>query len=180
MNLTRKILSSHLTQGKISEMKPGDEIYLKVDHTLTHDINAVMTYLAFEAVGLDRTQVEKSVSYLDHNLLYLDHKTPDDHIYLQSVAKKYGVYVSRPGNGICHAVHVARFGIPGKLSMGGDSHTPHGGAIGMLCIGVGGMDVATAMTGVPMRLKMPEVINVKLTGRLKAGCNPRNVTACQQ
>ena len=175
MNLTRKILSSHLTQGKISEMKPGDEIYLKVDHTLTHDINAVMTYLAFEAVGLDRTQVEKSVSYLDHNLLYLDHKTPDDHIYLQSVAKKYGVYVSRPGNGICHAVHVARFGIPGKLSMGGDSHTPHGGAIGMLCIGVGGMDVATAMTGVPMRLKMPEVINVKLTGKLKAGCNAKDV-----
>ena len=175
MNLTRKILSSHLAQGKISDMKPGDEIYLKVDHTLTHDINAVMTYLAFEAIGLDRTQVEKSVSYLDHNLLYLDHKTPDDHIYLQSAAKKYGVYVSRPGNGICHAVHVARFGVPGKLSMGGDSHTPHGGAIGMLCIGVGGMDVATAMTGVPMRLKMPEVINVKLTGKLKPGCNAKDV-----
>ena len=172
-NLTRKILESHL--AKPSAMNPGDEIYVKVDQTLTHDINAVMTYLAFEAIGLDRTQVETSVSYLDHNLLYLDNKTPDDHIYLQSVAKRYGVHVSRPGNGICHAVHVARFGIPGKLSMGGDSHTPHGGSIGMLCIGVGGMDVATAMTGVPMRLKMPQIIKVNLKGHLKPGCNAKEI-----
>lgn len=173
MNLTRKILNAHLAVP--SAMEPGEEIFLKVDQTLTHDINAVMTYLAFEAIGLEKTQVETSVSYLDHNLLYLDHKTPDDHIYLQSVAKKYGVYVSRPGNGICHAVHMARFGKPGKLSMGGDSHTPHGGAIGMLCIGVGGMDVATAMTGVPMRLKMPQVIRVNLTGKLRPGCNAKEV-----
>lgn len=173
MNLTKKILAAHL--AKPSDMVPGEEIFLKVDQTLTHDINAVMTYLAFEAIGLNRTQVETSVSYLDHNLLYLDNKTPDDHIYLQSVAKRYGVYVSRPGNGICHAVQVARFGAPGKLSMGGDSHTPHGGAIGMLCIGVGGMDVATAMTGVPMRLKMPQVIKVNLTGHLKPGCNAKEV-----
>ena len=172
-NLSRKILEAHL--AKPSEMIPGEEIYLKVDQTLTHDINAVMTYLAFEQIGLDRTQVETSVSYLDHNLLYLDYKTPDDHIYLQSVAKKYGVYVSRPGNGICHAVHVARFGAPGKLSMGGDSHTPHGGSIGMMCIGVGGMDVATAMTGVPMRLKMPQIIRVNLIGKLKAGCSAKDV-----
>ena len=173
MNLTRKILSAHLASP--SDMKPGEEILLKVDQTLTHDINAVMTYLAFEAIGLDRTQVETSVSYLDHNLLYLDNKTPDDHIYLQSAAKHLGVYVSRPGNGICHAVQLARFGKPGKLSMGGDSHTPHGGALGMLCIGVGGMDVATAMTGVPMRLKMPEVIRVNLTGRLRPGVNAKEV-----
>ena len=172
-NLTRKILESHL--AKPSAMNPGDEIYVKVDQTLTHDINAVMTYLAFEPIGLDRTQVETSVSYLDHNLLYLDNKTPDDHIYLQSVAKRYGVHVSRPGNGICHAVHVARFGVPGKLSMGGDSHTPHGGSIGMLCIGVGGMDVATAMTGVPMRLKMPQIIKVNLKGHLKPGCNAKEI-----
>ena len=172
-NLTRKILEAHL--AKPSDMKPGEEIYVKVDQTLTHDINAVMTYLAFEAIGLDRTQVETSVSYLDHNLLYLDNKTPDDHIYLQSVAKRYGVHVSRPGNGICHAVHVARFGVPGKLSMGGDSHTPHGGSIGMLCIGVGGMDVATAMTGVPMRLKMPQIIKVNLKGHLKPGCNAKEI-----
>ncbi len=172
-NLSRKILAAHLAQP--SQMRPGEEIYLKVDQTLTHDINAVMTYLAFEAIGLDRTQVETSVSYLDHNLLYLDHKTPDDHIYLQSAAKKFGVHVSRPGNGICHAVQAARFGVPGKLSMGGDSHTPHGGAMGMMCIGVGGMDVATAMTGLPMRLKMPQIIKVNLTGRLRPGCNAKEV-----
>ena len=173
MNITKKILSTHLAAP--SEMKTGEEILLKVDQTLTHDINAVMTYLAFEQVGLDRIRTECSVSYLDHNLLYLDNKTPDDHIYLQSVAKRYGVHVSRPGNGICHAVQVARFGAPGKLLMGGDSHTPHGGSIGMLCIGVGGMDIATAMTGVPMRLKMPQIIKVNLTGHLQPGCNAKEV-----
>lgn len=171
-SLTRKIIESHYVSGS---MIPGEEVFIKVDQTLTHDINAVMTYLAFEATGLDRRRTECSVSYLDHNLLYVDHKTPDDHIYLQSAAKRFGVYVSRPGNGICHTVHVARFGAPGKISMGGDSHTPHGGSIGMLCIGVGGMDVATAMTGVPMRLKMPRVIQVKLTGRLKPGVNAKEV-----
>lgn len=171
-SLTRKIIESHYVSG---EMIPGEEIFIRVDQTLTHDINAVMTYLAFEAVGLDRIGTECSVSYLDHNLLYVDNKTPDDHSYLQSAAKRFGVHVSRPGNGICHAVHVARFGVPGKVSMGGDSHTPHGGSIGMLCIGVGGMDVATAMTGVPMRLQMPRIVNVKLTGQLPAGCNAKEV-----
>lgn len=171
-SLTRKIIESHFVSG---DMTPGKEIFIKVDQTLTHDINAVMTYLAFEAIGLDRVRTECSVSYLDHNLLYVDNKTPDDHIYLQSAAKKFGVYVSRPGNGICHTVHVSRFGAPGKVSMGGDSHTPHGGAIGMLCIGVGGMDVATAMTGVPMRLTMPRVVRVNLTGKLRPGCNSKEV-----
>ena len=171
-SLTRKIIESHFVSG---DMTPGEEIFIKVDQTLTHDINAVMTYLAFEAIGLDRVRTECSVSYLDHNLLYVDNKTPDDHIYLQSAAKKFGVYVSRPGNGICHTVHVSRFGAPGKISMGGDSHTPHGGAIGMLCIGVGGMDVATAMTGVPMRLTMPRVVRVNLTGKLRPGCNSKEV-----
>ena len=173
MNLIQKILSTHLAEP--SELIPGRELSLKVDQTLTHDINAVMTYLAVEALGIKHTGVETSVSYLDHNLLYLDYKTPDDHIYLQSVAKHLGVHVSRPGNGIMHAVHVARFGAPGKLSMGGDSHTPHGGAIGMLCIGVGGMDVATAMTGLPMSLKMPQVIKVNLTGSLRPGVNAKEV-----
>lgn len=171
-SLTRKIIESHYVSGSIV---PGEEVFIKVDQTLTHDINAVMTYLAFEAIGLDRIRTECSVSYLDHNLLYVDHKTPDDHIYLQSAAKRFGVHVSRPGNGICHTVHAARFGAPGKVSMGGDSHTPHGGSIGMLCIGVGGMDVATAMTGVPMRLKMPRVIKVNLTGELKPGVNAKEV-----
>lgn len=171
-SLTRKIIDSHYVSGSTM---PGEELFIHVDQTLTHDINAVMTYLAFEAIGLDRIGTECSVSYLDHNLLYVDNKTPDDHIYLQSAAKRFGVHVSRPGNGICHTVHVSRFGIPGKISMGGDSHTPHGGSIGMLCIGVGGMDVATAMTGLPMRLSMPRVVKVYLTGELKPGCNAKEV-----
>lgn len=171
-SLTRKIIESHYVKGSLV---PGEEVFLKIDQTLTHDINAVMTYLAFEALELDRVRTECSVSYLDHNLLYVNNMTPDDHIYLQSAAKKFGVYVSRPGNGICHTLHVARFGVPGKISMGGDSHTPHGGSIGMLCIGVGGMDVATAMTGVPMRLKMPRVVQVRLTGNLRPGCNTKEV-----
>ena len=171
-SITSKILHSHLVSGV---MKPGEDIFIHVDQTLTHDINAVMTYLAFEAIGLNRVRTECSVSYLDHNLLYIDYKTPDDHIYLQSAAKRYGVYVSRPGNGICHTVHVSRFGKPGKVSMGGDSHTPHGGSIGMLCIGVGGMDVATAMTGVPMRITMPKVVKVNLTGHLQPGVNAKEV-----
>lgn len=171
-SITRKIIESHYVSGSLV---PGEEVFIKVDQTLTHDINAVMTYLAFEAIGLPRVRTECSVSYLDHNLLYVNNMTPDDHIYLQSVAKKYGVWVSRPGNGICHTVHVARFGKPGRISMGGDSHTPHGGSIGMLCIGVGGMDVATAMTGVPMRLKMPKIVKVHLTGQLKPGVNAKEV-----
>lgn len=170
--LTKKILESHFVRGS---MAPGEELFITVDQTLTHDINAVMTYLAFEAVGLERVRTKCSVSYLDHNLLYVNNMTPDDHIYLQSAARKYGVYLSRPGNGICHALHMARFGKPGALSMGGDSHTPHGGALGMLCIGVGGMDVATAMTGLPMRLTMPRIVQVFLTGRLKAGVNAKEI-----
>ena len=170
--LTGKILEEHFVRGG---MGAGEELFIKVDQTLTHDINAVMTYLAFEAIGLPRVRTECSVSYLDHNLLYINNMTPDDHIYLQSAAKRFGVYLSRPGNGICHAVHLARFGAPGKVSMGGDSHTPHGGAIGMLCIGVGGMDVATAMTGVPMRLKMPRIVKVHLTGELRPGVNAKDV-----
>ena len=171
-SLTRKIIESHLVSGS---MEPGEEILLRVDQTLTHDINAVMTYLAFEALGLDRVRTELSVSNLDHNLLYIDNKTPDDHIYLQSAAKRFGVYVSRPGNGICHAIHTARFAVPGKVLFGGDSHTPHSGAVGMLSIGVGGMDVATAMAGQPMRLVMPKIVQVYLTGSLKPGVNAKDV-----
>lgn len=171
-SLVHKITESHLVSGA---MKPGEEILLRVDQTLTHDINAVMTYLAFEALGLDRVRTELSVSNLDHNLLYIDNKTPDDHIYLQSAAKRFGVYVSRPGNGICHAIHTARFAVPGKVLFGGDSHTPHSGAVGMLSIGVGGMDVATAMAGQPMRLVMPKVVQVYLTGSLRPGVNAKDV-----
>ncbi len=171
-SLTRKIIESHFVSGS---MVPGEEVFIRVDQTLTHDVNAVMTYLAFEAIGIDRTRVKCSVSYLDHNLLYVNSMTPDDHIYLQSVAKRHGVWLSRPGNGICHTVQTSRFAVPGQVLMGGDSHTPHSGAVGMLSIGVGGMDVATAMTGVPMRLKMPKVVKVYLTGRLKPGVNAKEV-----
>jgi aconitate hydratase len=172
-NLIRKIIRNHL--AKPSDMKAGDEIYIKIDQTLTHDITAVMGYLAFEALGIPRVRTEVSVSYLDHNLLYVDSKTPDDHIFLQSIAKKYGVYLSRPGNGICHSVHYARFGIPGKTLMGTDSHTTTGGAIGMLAIGAGGMDVAAAMAGLPLRLRMPKIVGVHLTGRLRPGVGAKDV-----
>ncbi|WP_229769477.1 aconitate hydratase [Pyramidobacter porci] len=172
-NLTQKILAAHLVQP--AKMVPGEEIHIKIDQTLTHDITAVMGYLAFEALGLPRVRTECSVSYLDHNLLYIDYKTPDDHIYLQSIARKYGLYLSRPGNGICHSVHYARFGVSGKTLMGSDSHTTTGGAIGMFAIGAGGMDVAASMAGVPMRLRMPEVIRVTLTGRLRPGVAAKDI-----
>lgn len=173
MNLSQKIIKNHLTQP--AQMIPGEEIYIKMDHTLTHDITAVMAYLAFEALDLPRVRTECSVSYLDHNLLYVDNKTPDDHIFLQSIAKKYGLYLSRPGNGICHSVHFARFGIPGKTIMGSDSHTTSAGAIGMLAIGAGGMDVATAMAGIPFRLKMPKIVRVNLTGKLQPGVAAKDI-----
>ena len=170
-SLTRKIIRSHMVKGS---MVPGEDVFVKVDQTLTHDINAVMTYLGFEQLGIP-TQVKTSVSHLDHNLLYIDFKTPDDHNYLRTIAEKTGVYVSRPGNGICHMVQTSRFATPGELLMGGDSHTPSGGAVGMLSIGVGGMDITTAMAGVPMRLTMPKVVKVNLTGKLKVGVNAKEV-----
>ena len=171
-NMIQKLIASHLVSGT---MNPGDEIYIKIDHTLTHDITAVMAYLAFEALELPKVRTECSVSYLDHNLLQVDSKTPDDHIFLQSIAKKYGLYLSRPGNGICHMIHYFRFGKPGKTLMGTDSHTTTGGALGMLAIGAGGMDVATAMAGLPMRLKMPEVVRVELKGSLNPQCSAKDV-----
>lgn len=172
-NLTRKILREHLARP--SEMNVGEEIEVKVDQTLTHDINAVMCYLAFEGVGVDRVDTEVSVSYLDHNLIYIDNKTPDDHIFLQTLAKRYGIWVSRPGNGIMHSIQMARFGIPGKISLGTDSHTPTGGAIGMFAFGGGGMDGATAMAGLPIRLTMPEVVKVNLIGELRPGVAAKDV-----
>lgn len=172
-NMTRKLISSHLAE--FSEMKVGDEIYVTMDQTLTHDITAVMGYLAFEALGLPRVKTEVSVSYIDHNLLQIDNKTPDDHLYLQSIAEKYGLYLSRAGNGICHSVHYSRFGKPGKTLLGTDSHTTTGGALGMLAIGAGGMDVATAMAGLPVRLKMPAVVQVTLEGRLKPGVASKDI-----
>ncbi len=172
-NLTRKLIESHLTTP--SAMNPGDEIYIKIDQTLTHDITAVMGYLAFEALDIPRVKTEVSVSYIDHNLLYVDNKTPDDHIFLQGIAKKYGIYLSRAGNGICHTVHYSRFGKPGKSLLGTDSHTTSGGALAMLAIGAGGMDVATAMAGLPVRLKMPKVVQIELKGALRPGSAAKDV-----
>ena len=172
-NITQKLIRSHLAQP--AELVPGQEIYLKVDQTLTHDINAVMAYLAFEALELPRVRVEKAVSYIDHNLLQIDNKTPDDHLYLQSLAKKYGIYLSKAGNGICHAIQHARIGKPGAMLLGGDSHTPSCGAIGMLAIGVGGMDIAAALAGFPFRLKMPKIVRVELTGRLRPGTAAKDI-----
>lgn len=166
MNLTEKILKAHLVRG---EMAAGREIVLRIDQTLTQDALGMLAYLAFETLNIPRVRTELSVSYLDHNISYLDFKNPDDHTYLRSMAKRYGLVLSRAGNGICHLLHSSRFAIPGKTIIGCDSHTPTCGAVGMLGIGTGGLDVAAAMAGIPLSLKMPEVINIVLNGRLKPG-----------
>lgn len=171
-NVTRKIIEEHLLSGK---MEAGREIALRIDHTLTHDVTGTQAYLAFETLGIGRVQTELSVSYIDHNLLYADNKNADDHLYLQCIAKKYGIRLSKAGNGICHTVHFERFGIPGKTLLGSDSHTPTGGAIGMLAIGAGGLDVALAMAGEPLWIRMPEVVGVHLTGRLGCGVSAKDV-----
>jgi len=164
MNLAEKIISAHLVEGK---MKTGEDIAIKIDQTLTQDATGTMSYLQFEALGLKKVKTELSVSYVDHNMLQSGFENADDHKYLQSVANKYGIYFSRPGNGICHQVHLERFGVPGKTLLGSDSHTPTGGGIGMLAMGAGGLDVAVAMGGGAFFLKMPEVVNIYLTGKLK-------------
>ncbi|MEE9442048.1 MAG: aconitate hydratase [candidate division Zixibacteria bacterium] len=164
MNLAEKIISAHLVSGK---MEAGEDIAIKIDQTLTQDATGTMSYLQFEALGLKKVQTEVSVSYIDHNMLQSGFENADDHNYLQSVAAKYGIYFSRPGNGICHQVHLERFGVPGKTLIGSDSHTPTGGGIGMLAMGAGGLDVAVAMGGGSFYLRMPEVLKVHLTGKLK-------------
>jgi aconitate hydratase len=158
LNLTQKIIKNHLVEG---EMKKGETIGIKIDQTLTQDATGTMAYLHFEAMGLDKVQTELSVSYVDHNTLQAGGpENANDHMFLQSVAYKYGIYFSKPGNGICHQLHLERFSIPGKTLLGSDSHTPTGGGVGMLAIGAGGMDVALAMAGEPFRVKMPAVVKV--------------------
>jgi aconitate hydratase len=163
MTLTEKILSAHLVSGK---MLAGEEIAIRIDQTLTQDATGTLVFLQFETLGLQRVTTELSVSYVDHNTSQEDYKNMDDHRFLQSAAKKYGVWFSRPGNGICHQVHLERFGEPGKTLLGSDSHTPTGGGLGMLAIGAGGLDVAAAMAGSPFFLTMPEIVGVKLKGKL--------------
>ena len=164
MNIAEKIISAHLVDGK---MEAGENIAVRIDQTLTQDATGTMSYLQFEALGLKKVKTELSVSYVDHNMLQTGFENADDHKYLQSVAAKYGIYFSRPGNGICHQVHLERFGIPGKTLLGSDSHTPTGGGIGMLAMGAGGLDVAVAMGGGAFHLRMPEVVNIYLTGKLQ-------------
>lgn len=160
----QKIIKEHLVSG---EMIAGKEISIRIDQTLTQDSTGTMAYLQFEATGIPRVKTKKSVAYIDHNTLQAGFENADDHRYIQTVASKHGVYFSRPGNGICHQVHLERFGIPGMTLLGSDSHTPTGGGLGMLAIGAGGLDVAVAMGGAPYYLMMPKVCKVNLVGELK-------------
>ncbi len=163
LTLTEKILSAHIVDG---EMKKGTEIGIRIDQTLTQDATGTMAYLEFEAMGVPRVKTERSVAYIDHNTLQSGFENADDHRFIGSVAKKHGIYFSRPGNGICHQVHLERFGIPGKTLIGSDSHTPTGGGIGMIAIGAGGLDVAVAMGGGAYYITCPKVVKVELTGKL--------------
>lgn len=172
LTLAQKLIKSHLVEG---EMIPGQEIGLKIDQTLTQDATGTMAYLEFEAMGVDRVKTERSVAYIDHNTLQTGFENADDHRYIQTVTKKHGIYFSRPGNGICHQVHLERFGIPGKTLIGSDSHTPTGGGVGMLAMGAGGMDVAVAMGGGTYYIPMPTMTRINLTGYLKPWVSAKDV-----
>jgi aconitate hydratase len=172
MNLTRKLISSHLLSGT---MEPGEEIGLRIDQTLTQDATGTLTYLMFEAMGLPRVKTRLSVSYVDHQMLQIDTRNADDHTYLQDVAAKHGIHYSKPGNGICHQVHLERFSVPGETLVGSDSHTPTCGGVGMLAIGAGGQDVATAMAGLPFYLRMPKVLAIDLRGKLRSWVASKDV-----
>ncbi len=164
MNLTQKILSVHLVTGRLV---PGEEISIRIDQTLTQDSTGTMAYLQFEALGVERVRTKKSVAYIDHNTLQTGFENADDHMYIQTVTRKHGIWCSKPGNGICHQVNLERFGVPGMTLLGSDSHTPTGGGIGMIAIGAGGLDVAVAMGGGAYYMTCPKVVNVHLTGKLQ-------------
>lgn len=172
LTLTEKILKNHLVDG---EFKKGAEIGLKIDQTLTQDATGTMAYLEFEAMGVPRVKTEKSVAYIDHNTLQSGFENADDHRFIGSAAKKHGIYFSRPGNGICHQVHLERFGVPGKTLIGSDSHTPTGGGLGMIAIGAGGLDVAVAMGGGAYYITYPKIVNIKLSGKLSPWCAAKDV-----
>lgn len=171
-NLVEKIIAAHLKAG---EMEPGQEIAISIDQTLTQDATGTLAYLELEAMGIERVATELSVSYVDHNTLQTGHENADDHLYLRTIAARYGIFFSPPGNGICHQVHLERFGVPGKTLLGTDSHTPTAGGLGMLAIGAGGLDVALAMTGRPFSLVMPAVIRIDLSGRLAPWVSAKDV-----
>ncbi len=170
--LAEKIIAAHLTDG---EMVAGNEIGIRIDQTLTQDSTGTMAYLELEAMGIDRVKTERSVAYIDHNMLQSGPENFDDHLFIQSAAENFGITYSRPGNGICHQVHLENFGIPGKTLIGSDSHTPTGGGLGMLAIGAGGADVAAAMAGRSYYIVMPEVIEVRLTGKLRTGVSAKDI-----
>jgi len=172
MNLTQKLIKSHLVSG---DMTPGEEMALRIDQTLSQDATGTLSYLQFEAIGVPRVRTQLSVSYVDHNMLQGDFRNADDHVYLQDVAAKYGLYYSRPGNGICHQVHLERFAVPGTTLLGTDSHTPTCGGMGVLAIGAGGLDVAIAMAGSPYNLRMPRVLGVELHGSLQPGVTAKDI-----
>jgi aconitate hydratase len=172
LNVSKKIISKHLVKG---EMKAGEEIAIKIDQTLTQDSTGTMAYLQFEAMGIDKVKTKKSVAYIDHNMLQSGPENADDQLYIQTVAKKHGIYFSKPGNGICHQVNLERFGIPGDTLLGSDSHTPTGGGIGMLAMGAGGLDVAVAMGGGEYYIIMPKIVKVNLTGELKPWVSAKDI-----
>ena len=173
LTIAQKIIKAHLVSG---DMTPGSEISLKIDQTLTQDATGTMAYLEFETMGLKRVKTEKSVAYIDHNTLQSGFENADDHRYIQSVTSKHGIYFSRPGNGICHQVHLERFGKPGKTLIGSDSHTPTGGGIGMLAMGAGGLDVAVAMGGGAYFITMPKMYKVNLTGKLRPYVTAKDIS----
>ena len=171
-NLVAKILKDHVETGTY---EPGEEVGLRIDQTLLQDATGTMASLQFEKMGVERVQVPFAVQYVDHNIIQLDHKNPDDHIFLQAFAAKYGVYFSRAGNGICHYLHVERFAKPGATLIGADSHTTTSGALGMIAIGAGGLDVALVMAGRPFDIGVPQVVGVELTGKLQDWVTPKDV-----
>ncbi|MBQ1928168.1 MAG: aconitate hydratase [Clostridia bacterium] len=172
MTIAEKIIKAHLVSG---EMVKGEDIGLKIDQTLTQDATGTMAYLEFEAMGVPRVKTERSVAYIDHNTLQTGFENADDHRFIGSIAKKHGIYFSRPGNGICHQVHLERFGIPGKTLIGSDSHTPTCGGIGMLAFGAGGLDVAVAMGGGAYHITMPKMVRINLTGKLRPYVSAKDV-----
>ncbi len=172
LSLAEKIIKDHLVEGK---MVAGEEIAIRIDHTLTQDATGTMAYLQFEAMGVSKVRTKRSVSYVDHNTLQTGFENADDHAFLQSIAAKYGIYFSRPGNGICHQVQLERFDIPGDTLLGSDSHTPTAGGLGVLAIGAGGLDVAAAMAGEPFYMPMPKICLVNLSGKLQPLTSAKDV-----
>jgi aconitate hydratase len=172
MNVAQKLISSHIVSGT---MKPGEEIAISIDQTLTQDATGTMAYLEFEAMGVPKVRTKLSVSYVDHNTLQTGFENADDHRFLRTIAGKYGIYFSKPGNGICHQVHLERFSVPGQTLLGSDSHTPNAGAAGMLAIGAGGLSVALAMAGEPFWMLMPKVVRISLKGSCQTGVSAKDI-----